>query len=87
MVPKSFMKWALHLHFNGARCALKFLLMAEENNSTVTVLCFLPHLIFGLNVGQMNYGNYGRVREMVLVPFLLYSYKLQDLEVSSHGGK
>lgn len=55
MVPKSFMKWALHLHFNGARCALKFLLMAEENNSTVTVLCFLPHLIFGLNVGQMNY--------------------------------
>lgn len=87
MVPKSFMKWALHLHFNGACCALKFLLMAEGNNSTITVLCFLPHLVFGLNVGQMNYRSHGRLKEMVLVSFLLYSYGLWDLEVSSHGGK
>lgn len=52
MVPKSFMKWALHLHFNGACCALKFLLMAEGNNSAVMALYSLLHAIwnFWLNM-------------------------------------
>lgn len=53
MVPKSFMKWALHLHFNGACCALKFLLMAEGNNSAVMALYSLLHAIFGLNMELM----------------------------------
>lgn len=64
-VPKSFMKWALHLHFNGACCALKFLLMAEGNNSAVRAECSLLHLVFGLDMVQMNYRG---ERELVLVP-------------------
>lgn len=60
------MKWALHLHFNGACCALRFLLMAEGNNSAARAQCFLLHLVFGLHMGWMNYK---RERKFILVPF------------------
>lgn len=49
------MKWALHLHFNGACCALKFLLIAEGNNSATKAQCFLLHLAFGLDMGWRSY--------------------------------
>lgn len=64
-VPKSFMKWALHLHFNGACCALKILLIAEGNNSAVRAECSLLHLAFQLDMAQMNYR---REQELMLVP-------------------
>lgn len=68
------MKRALHLHFNGTCCALKFLLMAEGNNSAVRAQCSLLHLVFGLDMVQMNYR---RERELMLVPLccLLIDHK------------
>lgn len=64
-VPKSFMKRTLHLHFSGSCCALKFLLMAEGNNSAVRAQCSLLYLVFGLDMRRMNYR---RERELMLVP-------------------
>jgi len=48
--------------------------MAEENNSAVRAQYCLLHLVFGLDVGQMNYR---RERESVLVPLrcLLMDHK------------